>query len=62
VASTQPKEYRAVGDHQFDLSSGRIVAPGDKVPRSALDAESDHDKALVDEGRLLPIEPAKRED
>jgi hypothetical protein len=43
--------YLYVGEHADTLASGRPVAPGDRIPASALDEE--HDKRFLDEGLLI---------
>lgn len=46
-------EYRLVGDHAENLTSGRMVAPGEFVDADDLDQA---DRWLVDEGRLMDTE------
>jgi hypothetical protein len=43
--------YLYVGEHSDTLSSGRPVAPGDRVPASALD--EDADRRFLDDGLLI---------
>lgn len=49
--------YRCASRHVEDLSDGRTVAPGEAIE---LDAKEDHDRRLVEEGKLLPIEEAPK--
>jgi hypothetical protein len=51
-------EYRYIGVHADQLASGRHIAPGDKVPGSAVD-END---PLLDEGLLIEIPAAKKKE
>jgi hypothetical protein len=62
---TVPDAYKAVLTHGDSLASGRHIAPFDEVPADALTRIDDdqlhpHDQALIDEGKLLPIEEPKR--
>jgi hypothetical protein len=41
--------YLYVGDHADTLSSGRPVAPGDRIPASALDSDGADQRFLDDE-------------
>lgn len=48
-------EYRNIGLHAVSLASGTPLAPGDTgIP----DLKDLHDKALVDDGALVPVETA----
>lgn len=53
-----PEPYRFVGNHPDSLASGRAIAPFDEVPAEQVNPDHPHDAALIDEGKLLPIEPA----
>jgi hypothetical protein len=54
-----PDSYRFTGHAGESLASGRALAPFSEVPADAVDTGHPHDQALIDEGKLLPIEPAK---
>jgi hypothetical protein len=53
------EKYLFVGYHADTLASGRPVAPGDAVPAGAVDPKDPHDRALLDEGRLIEPAPQK---
>jgi hypothetical protein len=55
------KTYLYVGDHADTLGGGRHVAPGDRVPASAVDPDDPHDKHLLDDELLLHPAEAKKE-
>lgn len=48
-------EYRNIRSTPVPLASGQILAPGDAAPIS----DDDHDRALVADGALLPVETGK---
>jgi hypothetical protein len=54
-------EYRFIGTHADQLASGRQVAPGDKVPASAVITDKDNPDPLLAEGLLIEI-PAKKKE
>lgn len=49
-------EYRFIGTHADQLASGRHVAPGDKVPASAVN----DDDPLIEAGVLIEIPTTKK--
>lgn len=52
--------YLVVSDHAEVLASGRPIAPGDRVPTSAVNTRDPHDRHLIDSGVLLkPADTSK---
>jgi hypothetical protein len=56
--AAMPPDYRNSSDHAVTLASGRPLAPGDDGPA---DLKDPHDKRLIDDGVLVPVEPAEPE-
>jgi hypothetical protein len=56
---TDPSQYLFAGDHPEPLASGRTLLPGDTVPADAVNPDDAHDRYLLDEGRLRPVEDAE---
>lgn len=57
-------KYRYIGRHADHLASGRPLAPGDAIAASHINLDDPHDKALVDDGRIINIpatRPAKKD-
>ena len=53
-------EYLVAGGHPDTLASGRPIAPGETVPKTAVDPKDPHDAALLADGTLLtPATPKK---
>lgn len=48
------REFALVGDHAENLASGAIIAPGERVHPDQI---GDGDGWLIEEGRLVEIEP-----
>lgn len=53
---TEPSQYLFIGDHAEPLASGRTLLPGDTLPAGAVNPEDPHDRYLLDEGRLRPVD------
>jgi hypothetical protein len=53
--STTSKEFRVVENHPVDLTGGQVVAAGEFVELDAAEQKDPHNKALIDEGALLPV-------
>lgn len=51
-----PDKYLFVGSHADSLASGRPVAPYEEIPPDAVDLDSVHDQALIDDGKLIAVE------
>jgi hypothetical protein len=52
--------YLYVGDHADTLASGRPVAPGDRIPASALDNDG-ADQRFLDEELLIDDREAREQ-
>lgn len=51
-----------VGSHAEDTAEGAMLGPGDSTEDLAsFDPDNEHNKRLIDEGVLIPIEAAKSE-
>lgn len=50
------KEYRYIGSHADMLANGRPVEPGEYVDLTDEDLQENHNKMLLDDGKLLLIE------
>lgn len=48
-------EYKNVGNHAFDLASGRVLAPGETDELSDEDVKDPHNASLIDDGNLIPV-------
>ena len=53
-------DHLFVGTHVEDLASGRTIAPGETITLSAEEAEDPHNKRLLDEELLIPVQKPKR--
>lgn len=47
--------YLVAGSHPETLASGRPITPGDKLPATAVDPKSEHDKHLLEAGALIDL-------
>lgn len=54
-------QKRCVSQHPEDLASGRVVAPGEVFPASALDPKDPHDQRLTAEGLVIDADPEPQE-
>lgn len=54
--------HRYVGGHPDHLEDGRPLAPGQGLPRGAVDVKKPKDKQLVDDGLIIDIPPAAKKD
>jgi hypothetical protein len=54
-----PDTHRFVGQHPEDLANGRVLAPGEAVKLTDQDTQDDHNKRLIDEGRLIALDDGK---
>lgn len=52
--------YRYIGRHPDHLEDGRPLAPGQGLPKGAVDLTKPKDKQLVDDGLIIDIPAAKR--
>lgn len=50
-----------IGEHAETLASGRPVAPGDRIPASALDNDDPHDQRLLQDGVLIDDREIRQE-
>lgn len=48
-------EYKNVGNHDFDLASGRVLAPGETEELSDDDVKDPHNASMIDDGVLIAI-------
>jgi hypothetical protein len=53
-------KYRFTGSHPEDLSSGRVISPGEET--SDVDPEKEPDSRLIAEEKLLPLGEQKGDD
>jgi hypothetical protein len=61
--AVKPLEYRVNGFGPLPrLASGRVVMPGEIVPEHGVDLDDPHDRALVDDGLLVPTYPPPADD
>lgn len=47
--------YKWIGMHPQDLTGGRMLGMGDPAYLSTEDMDDPHNKALIDEGLLIPL-------
>lgn len=53
-------KFRYVGRHADHLASGRPIAPGDGLLASHVNADSDKDRQLIEDGLLIEIPAATK--
>jgi hypothetical protein len=60
MAQSQSKSYIAPLDvTERVLSDGRVITPGEPFDLSASDQNDEHNRRLIDEGKISEVEPSK---
>lgn len=50
--------FRNISDHSEDLANGRVVGPGQSFGLDADEQKREHNAALIDAGKFIPIPDA----